>query len=356
MRAKSSGTFCQKRSGAGASPEGRIRQGAPEPGLESGPHGQSGWNRGRDPVPGWSAAFSLGGSSVDLVTIIRRLDDFWRGEGCVIGQPYDREKGAGTMNPLTFFRALGPEPWRVAYVEPCRRPADGRYGDSPNRLSRYLQYQVLVKPAPEDIVERYLASLAALGLSWDRHDLRLVEDNWEHPSLGAWGLGWEVWVDGMEVTQFTYFQQVAGLEAKPVSVEITYGLERIAAYIQAVDSVYDLAYDQTVSYGEMALAEERQNCRYAFETASVAFLRQSFEAGEAEGLRALEAGLWAAAYDQALDCSRAFNLLEARRALAWTERAALVGRIRTLARRAAELWLRERQEMGFPLLGVGGAK
>ncbi len=293
---------------------------------------------------------------MDLVGIIRQLDDYWRQQGCLIGQGYDREKGAGTMNPLTFFRALGPEPWRVAYVEPCRRPADGRYGESPNRLSRYLQYQVLIKPAPADIVELYRGSLAAIGLPLDRHDFRLVEDNWEHPSLGAWGLGWEVWVDGMEVTQFTYFQQVAGMELRPVSVEITYGLERLAAYIQEVDSVYELAYDHEITYGEMALGSERQNCRYAFDLASVPFLRQSFEAAEAEGQRAAAAGLWAAAYDQALDCSRLFNLLEARRALAWTERAALVGRIRTIARRSAELWLAERAEMGFPLLAAAVAK
>jgi glycyl-tRNA synthetase alpha chain len=293
---------------------------------------------------------------MDLVGIIRQLDDYWRQQGCLIGIGYDREKGAGTMNPLTFFRTLGPEPWATAYVEPCRRPADGRYGESPNRLSRYLQYQVLIKPVPKDIVDRYRGSLSAIGLPLDRHDFRLVEDNWEHPSLGAWGLGWEVWLDGMEVTQFTYFQQVAGIELKPISVEITYGLERLAAYIQEVDSVYDLAYDQGVSYGEMALSTERQNCRYAFEAASVPFLRQSFEAAEAEGQRALAAGLWAAAYDQALDCSRLFNLLEARRALAWTERAALVGRIRTIAQKSAGLWLAEREQLGFPLRTEAVAK
>ena len=291
---------------------------------------------------------------MDLQDMIIALSSFWHGRGCYIAQPYDVEKGAGTMNPLTFFRSLGPEPWAVAYVEPSRRPADGRYGDNPNRLFQHFQYQVIVKPSPEDIVDTYLDSLAVIGLDGREHDIRLVEDNWEAPTLGAWGLGWEIWSDGMEITQFTFFQQMAGFELTPVPVEITYGLERLASYVQGTTNVFDVRVTGDLTYGEIFLANERHQSRYAFEIADPAYLRQAFDGAEREAERSLAEGAWPAAYDYTLKCSHLFNLLEARGAVARTERTALIGRVRRMARRAAETYLAEREAEGFPLLRKEG--
>lgn len=284
------------------------------------------------------------------------LNRYWSDRGCYILQPYDVEKGAGTMNPFTFFRSLGPEPWSVAYVEPSRRPADGRYGESPNRLYQHFQYQVIVKPTPLDIVDTYLGSLEAIGLDPGAHDVRLVEDNWEAPTLGAWGLGWEIWSDGMEVTQFTFFQQMAGYELEVVPVEITYGLERLATYIQGVDSVHDVRVKGDLTYGELYLQNERHQARYAFELSDVGYLRQAFESAEREAQRVMDSGAWPAAYDLCLKCSHLFNLMDARGALSRAERVGTIGRIRRLARRAAEVYLKEREEMGFPLLKEVQAK
>lgn len=275
---------------------------------------------------------------------------YWAAQGCYLAQPYDVEKGAGTMNPVTFFRSLGPEPWRVAYVEPSRRPADGRYGENPNRLYQHHQFQVILKPSPLDVQERYLESLQVLGVDPAVHDIRFVEDNWESPTLGAWGLGWEVWLDGMEVTQFTYFQQMGGFECRPVAVELTYGLERLASYLQGVESVYMLEVAPGLSYGEIFKSAEYQHSKYSYELADVAKLVSSFEAAEEEARRLVAHGLWLPAYDYALKCSHLFNLLEARRAVAVTNRTAYVGRVRALARACAERYLSERETLGFPLL------
>ncbi len=269
-----------------------------------------------------------------LQDVIFRLGEYWAGEGCLIGLPYDVEKGAGTMNPLTFFRALGPEPWRVAYVEPSRRPADGRYGENPNRLFQHLQYQVVLKPSPDNVQDVYLGSLERLGIG-PEHDVRFVEDNWEAPTLGAWGLGWEVWLDGMEITQFTYFQQMGGVELSPVSVEITYGLERITAYLQGVESVFDVKVSPDVTYRQLYLDAEYQQSRYAFEVADARWLQEAFTSAEAEARRALDAGLYLAAYDLALRCSHLFNLMDARRAVGVSERMGLIERIRSLTHQAA---------------------
>ncbi|MBK6880911.1 MAG: glycine--tRNA ligase subunit alpha [Elusimicrobia bacterium] len=272
--------------------------------------------------------------------IILALHKFWAKRGCLLWQPYDIEKGAGTFNPATFLRCLGPRPWAAAYVEPSRRPTDGRYGENPNRLQHYYQYQVLMKPAPADIQEQYLASLKAIGIDPKRHDIRFVEDDWESPTLGAWGLGWEVWLDGMEITQFTYFQQVGGIDLRPISVEITYGLERLAMYSQKKNSVYDVLWTPTTTYGQVHIEDERQFSRYNFEEADVAQLRRHFDDWETEARRLLDKELVLPAYDAVMKCSHLFNLLDARRVLSVTERVTYIARVRGLARRAAESYVK----------------
>ncbi|MDI9456750.1 MAG: glycine--tRNA ligase subunit alpha [Dethiobacteria bacterium] len=285
---------------------------------------------------------------MDLQTIILRLQSYWAEQGCLIWQPYDIEKGAGTMNPATFLRALGPEPWAVAYVEPSRRPADGRYGENPNRLYQHLQYQVLIKPAPARIQDLYLESLASLGLVPQEHDIRFVEDNWESPTLGAWGLGWEVWLDGMEITQFTYFQQVGGIDVEKVPVELTYGLERIAVYIQDRDSVFDLDWAGQIRYGDLFQRAEWEHSAYSFEQADTGLLFQLFDLYEAEAERTLKTGLVLPAYDYILKCSHTFNLLEARGAISVTERTGYIGRVRHLSRECARAYLRQREAAAGP--------
>jgi glycyl-tRNA synthetase alpha chain len=286
--------------------------------------------------------------------LIFALQDFWSDQGCVIVQPYDMEMGAGTFHPATFLKAIGPEPWRTAYVQPSRRPTDGRYGENPNRLQHYYQLQVLLKPSPLDIQDLYIASLEALGLDPLVHDIRVVEDNWESPTRGAWGLGWEVWLNGMEVTQFTYFQQVGGLECRPISGEITYGLERIAMYLQGVESVFDLLWavgsQGRVSYGDVFHQNEVEQSRYNFEQADVASLLKWFEVCEGESARLIEAGLPIPAYEQLLKTSHTFNLLDARHAISVTERQRYILRVRALARAVAETYYAAREALGFPLL------
>lgn len=286
--------------------------------------------------------------------LIMALEKYWAERGCVIQQPYDVEKGAGTMNPATFLRVLGPEPWRVAYVEPSRRPADGRYGENPNRLQHYYQYQVIIKPSPLDIQDIYLDSLRELGVDPLSHDIRFVEDDWEAPTLGAWGLGWEVWLDGMEITQFTYFQQAGGIDLKPISVEITYGLERIAMYLQDVDSVYDLTWAGKVKYGDVHHQSEVEFSHYNFHQADVDMLFKLFDMYEAESQRLVDGGLVLPAYDCCLKCSHTFNLLDARGAISVTERTGYIGRVRNLARRCSERYAKQREQMGYPLAGKFG--
>ena len=272
--------------------------------------------------------------------LILTLQSYWADQGCVILQPYDLEVGAGTFHPATTLRALGPEPWRAAYVQPSRRPTDGRYGENPNRLQHYYQFQVILKPSPPDIQERYLRSIYALGIDPLNHDLRFVEDDWESPTLGAWGLGWEVWCDGMEVTQFTYFQQVGGIDCNPVSGELTYGLERLAMYVQGVDNVYDLAFnDEGVTYGEVFLENERQFSAYNFETANTETLFRWFKDAAEENARCIEAKLPLPAYDQAIKASHIFNTLQARGVISVAERAAYIGRVRDLAKGACQAWM-----------------
>ncbi|HZU98389.1 MAG TPA: glycine--tRNA ligase subunit alpha [Planctomycetota bacterium] len=284
--------------------------------------------------------------------VILKLHHYWSEKvGCVLGQPYDMQKGAGTLNPHTFLRALGPEPWKCAYVEPSRRPTDGRYGENPFRLQHYYQYQVIVKPSPANAQELYQGSLEALGIDLKKHDLRYVEDDWEQATFGCAGLGWEVWLDGMEVSQFTYFQQVGGLDLDPITFEITYGLERIAMFIQGVNSVYDLVWAPGVSYGQVHLENEKEGSRFNFEEANVEMLLRHFEEHEAEAFRllVLEHPLVYAAYDEVIACSHIFNLLNARGAISVTQRAVYVGRIRKLAQRTAEAYVSKREELGFPL-------
>ena len=264
--------------------------------------------------------------------IIQRLQKFWTDKGCILWQPYDIEVGAGTMNPATFLRTLGPEEWNVCYVEPSRRPKDGRYGENPNRLQHYYQFQVILKPSPENPQELYLQSLEALGIDLSQHDIRFVEDDWESPTLGAWGLGWEVWLDGMEITQFTYFQQVGSLDLPVISVEITYGLERIATYLQGVDSVYDIVWAEGLTYGDIYRESERQWSVYNFEEADTDMLFKTFDMYEKEGFKLIQKNLPIPAYDYALKCSHIFNLLDARGALSVNERARFIGRVRDLAR------------------------
>ncbi len=287
---------------------------------------------------------------VNFQDVILKLQEFWADYGCVIQQPYDIEVGAGTMNPATFLRVLGPEPWKVAYVEPSRRPTDGRYGENPNRLQHYYQFQVIIKPSPDDIQDVYLESLKALGIDPLKHDIRFVEDDWESPTLGAWGLGWEVWLDGMEITQFTYFQQAGGIDLDPISVEITYGTERIAMYIQGIDNVFDLVWVDNVTYGDIHHQGEVEFSIYNFEEADVDMLFKSFEMYEKESLRLIEKGLVLPAYDFCLKCSHTFNVLDARGAISVKERTSYIARVRRLARLCAEGYLKQRKEMGYPLL------
>ena len=282
--------------------------------------------------------------------IILTLQNYWSNQGCLLLQAYDTEKGAGTMSPYTFLRAIGPEPWHAAYVEPSRRPADGRYGENPNRLFQHHQFQVVMKPSPENIQELYIGSLIALGIDPLEHDIRFVEDNWENPSLGCAGLGWEVWLDGMEVTQFTYFQQVGGLECHPVTSEITYGLERLASYIQEVESVYDLVWTGDVKYGDIFKQPEFEHSKYAFEESNPELLMQLFTEYEKEATILMEKGLVHPAYDCVLKCSHAFNLMDARGIISATDRAGFLGRIRKMARTIAKTFVAERESLGFPLL------
>ncbi len=291
---------------------------------------------------------------MDFQGIMQSLNYYWSEHNCVIQQPYDLEKGAGTMNPATFLRALGPEPWRVAYVEPSRRPTDGRYGENPNRLQHYYQYQVILKPSPEDVIRLYLDSLKEIGINPIEHDIRFVEDNWESPTLGAWGLGWEVWLDGMEITQFTYFQQCGGIDCHPVSVEITYGLERIAMYIQGCDSVFDIKWTGNVTYGDVHHRGEVEHSRYNFELADVEMLFRLFELYEKEAGRILGKGLVLPAYDYILKCSHVFNLLDARGAISVSERTGYIARVRNLARACAKAYVDQREKMGFPFLQKEG--
>ena len=287
--------------------------------------------------------------------LIMSLNQYWSQRGCIIAQPYDLEVGAGTFNPHTLLRVLGPEPWRAAYVEPSRRPTDGRYGENPNRLQAYYQYQVILKPSPLEVQDLYLDSLRAFGIDPLEHDIRFVEDDWESPTLGAWGLGWEVWLDGMEITQFTYFQQAGSIDLSPISVELTYGLERIAMYLQGVDNVYDLTWTPGVTYGDVHHRGEVEHSTYNFEVADVDMLWGFFDAYEKEAKRLLEQGLVLPGYDYCLKCSHTFNLLEARGAISVTQRTSYIARIRDLARRAAEAYVNQRQEMGHPLLAKGVA-
>ena len=282
--------------------------------------------------------------------LIFALENYWHTRGCVIQQPYDIEVGAGTFNPATFLRVLGPEPWNVAYVEPSRRPTDGRYGQNPNRLQHFYQYQVIMKPSPLDIQDLYLDSLKSFGIDPLDHDIRFVEDDWESPTLGAWGLGWEVWLDGMEISQFTYFQQAGGYDLKPVSAELTYGIERIAMYIQGVDNVYDLSWNDSITYGDVHHRGEVEWSVYNFELADIQMLRTYFDMCEAESNRMAGSNLVLPAFDYCLKCSHTFNLLNARGAISTAERTSYIGRVRNLARQSAEAYLRQREEMGFPLL------
>jgi glycyl-tRNA synthetase alpha chain len=285
--------------------------------------------------------------------VIMSLERFWADRGCLIQQPYDLEVGAGTFNPATLLRALGPEPWAVAYVEPSRRPTDGRYGENPNRLGHYYQYQVIVKPSPMDIQEIYLDSLRALGINPLDHDIRFVEDDWESPTLGASGLGWEVWLDGMEITQFTYFQLAGSVKLDPISVEITYGMERITMYLQQKESVFDLMWNDKITYGDVHKKGEWELSMYSFQLADVEMLLKMFDMCEHESLRISEKGIVLPAYDYCLKCSHIFNILDARGAISVAERTKYIERIRNLARMVAKNYLAEREEMGFPLLARG---
>jgi glycyl-tRNA synthetase alpha chain len=282
--------------------------------------------------------------------LILQLNAFWDRQGCVLLQPYDMEVGAGTFHTATFLRAIGPEPWKAAYVQPSRRPKDGRYGENPNRLQHYYQYQVVLKPSPLEIQALYLESLKDLGVDPREHDIRFVEDDWESPTLGAWGLGWEVWLDGMEVTQFTYFQEVGSLACKPVLGEITYGLERLAMYLQAKESVYDLVWTPGVTYGDVYHQNEVEQSRYNFELSNTEVLFRHFAEYEAEAKRLMEAQCVLPAYEMVLKCSHAFNLLDARGSISVTERAAYIGRVRALARAVAHAYYESRERLGFPML------
>jgi glycyl-tRNA synthetase alpha chain len=286
--------------------------------------------------------------------LIQRLEEFWGRHGCVLLQPYDQEVGAGTFHTATFLRAIGPEPWNAAYVQPSRRPKDGRYGENPNRLQHYYQYQVVLKPSPDDIQERYLESLVALDIDPRAHDVRFVEDDWESPTLGSWGLGWEVWLDGMEVTQFTYFQEVGSLACRPVLGEITYGLERLALYLQGKDSIFDLVWTPGVTYGDVYHQNEVEQSRYNFELANAELLFRHFADYEGEAARLIEAQCVLPGYEMVMKCSHTFNLLDARGAISVTERAAYIGRVRALARKVAQAYHDSRERLGFPMCKAAG--
>lgn len=300
-----------------------------------------------------NASGSTTTNALTFQELILTLQNYWAKHGCVVLQPLDMEVGAGTFHPATFLRSIGPETWNTAYVQPCRRPTDGRYGDNPNRLQHYYQFQVALKPSPDNIQQLYLDSLYEIGIDPKIHDIRFVEDNWESPTLGAWGLGWEVWLNGMEVTQFTYFQQVGGLECYPVTGEITYGLERIAMYLQGVDSIYDLVWTRsehgTVSYGDVFHQNEVEMSAYNFEHANVDFLFKHFDECETQSQNLIEAGLPLPAYEQVMKASHTFNLLDARHAISVTERQRFILRVRTLARAVADAYYQKRAELGFPL-------
>jgi glycyl-tRNA synthetase alpha chain len=281
--------------------------------------------------------------------LILRLQDYWNRQGCTLLQPYDMEVGAGTSHTATFLRAIGPEPWRAAYVQPSRRPKDGRYGENPNRMQHYYQYQVVLKPSPPDIIDLYLGSLQEIGLDLQQNDVRFVEDNWENPTLGAWGLGWEVWLNGMEVTQFTYFQQVGGLDCKPITGEITYGIERLAMYLQGVENVFDLVWSPGVTYRDVYYQNEVEQSTYNFEHSDAAMLFRHFTDHETEAKRLMEARLALPAYEKVLKAAHTFNLLDARGAISVTERAAYIGRIRNLARNVSQSYFDSRVRAGFPM-------
>jgi len=287
---------------------------------------------------------------MNIQEMILTLQQYWSNQNCLLMQAYDTEKGAGTMSPMTLLRSLGPEPWNVAYVEPSRRPDDGRYGENPNRLYQHHQFQVIMKPSPDNIQELYLASLEALGIDPLQHDIRFVEDNWENPTLGAAGLGWEVWLDGMEVTQFTYFQQIGGLEAKPVTVELTYGIERLASYIQDKEDVFDLEWNNGITIRDIFFQPEYEHSKYAFEDSNTEMLFKLFEMYEQEAKSAMEKNLVFPAYDYVLKCSHTFNLLDAKGVISVTERTGYIGKIRNLARNIAKAYVEEREKLGFPLL------
>jgi len=287
---------------------------------------------------------------MDFQEIIFNLQKFWGEQGCIVQQPYDTEKGAGTMNPTTFLRVLGPEPWKVAYVEPSRRPADGRYGENPNRVQQHYQFQVVLKPSPEDVQEIYFKSLESLGISRKEHDIRFIEGDWEAPTLGAWGLGWEVWLDGLEITQFTYFQQAGGLDLDIIPVEITYGLERLGMVIQDVDSIFDLKWGKNIAYRDVRHQAEVEQSRYNFEEADITMLFNLFNIYEKEARRLIEVGLPLPAYDYILKCSHTFNLLDARGAISVSERTGYISRVRNIARLCAEEYVKKREVLGFPLI------
>jgi len=282
--------------------------------------------------------------------LILKLQNYWAKKGCAITQPFDMEVGAGTFHPATFLRSIGPEPWKAAYVQSSRRPSDGRYGENPNRLQHYYQFQVLLKPSPSDIQDLYLDSLSYIGIDLKMHDVRFVEDNWESPTLGAWGLGWEVWLNGMEVSQFTYFQQVGGLVCKPVSGELTYGLERLAMYLQGVDSVYDLIWTEDLTYGDVFHQNEVEQSKYNFEFADIDVLFRQFDEAEAMNLKLIEENLPLPAYEQTMKASHLFNLLDARRAISVTDRARFIKRVRSMSQKVAQAYLVSRERLGFPLL------
>ena len=288
-------------------------------------------------------------ATLSFQQIILRLQEYWGAQGCALLQPYDMEVGAGTSHTATFLRALGPEPWKAAYVQPSRRPKDGRYGENPNRLQHYYQFQVVLKPAPANILELYLGSLQALGFDLKKNDIRFVEDDWENPTLGAWGLGWEVWLNGMEVTQFTYFQQVGGIACKPITGEITYGLERLAMYLQGVENVYDLEFTPGLKYGDVFHQNEVEQSTYNFEHSDVEFLLTAFGAHEKQAQHLIAQQLALPAYEQVLKAAHTFNLLDARGAISVTERAAYIGRIRNLARAVAAGYVDSRARLGFPM-------
>ena len=295
-------------------------------------------------------------SNLDLDTsksfqnLILKLQSYWAEKGCAITQPFDMEVGAGTFHPATFLRSIGPEPWKAAYVQPSRRPGDGRYGENPNRLQHYYQFQVLLKPSPDDIQDLYLDSLTAIGIDLKMHDVRFVEDNWESPTLGAWGLGWEVWLNGMEVSQFTYFQQVGGLSCKPISGELTYGLERLAMYLQGVDSVYDLIWTEGLTYGDVFHQNEVEKSKYNFEIADIEVLFRQFDEAEAMNLKLIEENLPFPAYEQTMKASHIFNLLDARKAISVTDRARFIRRVRSMSQKVAQEYYDSRERLGFPML------